>query len=167
MQLLKEIKNRITREGLKMRGRVEFFVFDKEGRQKSYLDAGWNDITDAGFDLICDVIAKTAQPSDITHIGVGWGAGASDAFAAGQTDLQGASKDRNTIDTYNHSVGTKVFYVEAEWGVDDPIAGEVTVEESGCFNAASAGTMLNRKTFTGVVKGQNDTLKVKWTFTLS
>ena len=150
-----------------LRGRPEFFVFDKEGRLKQYLDAGWNDITDAGFDLICDVIANGTQPAHMGYIGIGWGAGANTAFAAGQTDLQGASKDRNTVDTYSHTPGTKVFYVETEWGVDDPSASEVTIEESGCFNAAAAGAMLNRKIFTGVAKGPSDTLKVKWTFTLS
>jgi len=157
----------ILKEGIKLRGRAEFFVFDKAGKLKRYFDAGWNDIPDAGFDFISDVIANPSQPAYMGYIGVGWGAGASDAFAAGQIDLQGASTDRNAVDTYSHVAGTKTFYVEAEWGVDDPIAGEVTIEESGCFNAAAAGIMLNRKTFAGVVKGANDTLKVKWTFTLS
>ena len=157
----------IIREGIKLRGRVELSVLDKEGRLKQYLDGGWNDITDAGFDFICAVIANSTQPAYMGYIGIGWGTGANTAFAAGQTDLQGASKDKNAVLTYSHVAGTKTFYLEAEWGVNDPSTGEVTIEESGCFNAASAGAMLNRKVFAGVVKGANDTLKVKWTFTLS
>jgi len=157
----------LLKEGFKLRGRAEFFVYDKSGKLKRYFDAGWNDITDVGFDFICDVIANSTQPAHMGYIGIGWGAGANTAFDAGQTDLQGASTDRNAVVTYDHTADTKVFYVEAEWGVDDPSASEVTIEESGCFNAAAAGTMLNRKIFTGVAKGPSDTLKVKWTFTLS
>jgi len=42
-----------------------------------------------------------------------------------------------------------------------------TVTEVGTFNALTVGTMLNRKTFGGIVKSAGDALEITITFTLS
>lgn len=125
-----------------------------------------NTITDAGFDLICALLGNPTRPTQLTHIGIGWGTGANTAFAATQTDLQGVNKDRNAA-TYAHTNGTKTFTLEATWGANDPSTSEAVIEESGCFNAASGGTMLNRVVFAGIAKQPADTIKFTWTFTLS
>lgn len=99
-------------------------------------------LVNAARDLIVNAIAGvayTAFSNATAHIGVGDGGG---AFAATQTDLQGASKFRRPQEvgypvvtppqlTYRSLFATgEANFVWAEWGV---------------FNALAAGTMLNRK----------------------
>ena len=153
-------------ESIKCFGQLRIREKDPEGNVVRHWDLGKNEITDAGFDFIADVIGNPAQPADMDYIGIGWGTGANTAFDPTQTDLQGASTDRNAA-TYAHTTGTKTFTLTASWGNGDPSASPITIEESGCFNAASGGTMLNRKTFTGIVKQPANTLEIEWTFTLS
>lgn len=149
----------------KITGEVTIRVFGPDGKLKDERKTE-NAITDAGFDLICALLGNPTRPTQLTHIGIGWGTGANTAFAATQTDLQGVNKDRNAA-TYAHTNGTKVFSLEATWGANDPSTSEAIIEESGCFNAASGGTMLNRVVFTGIAKQPADTVTIRWTFTLS
>ena len=55
--------------------------------------------------------------------------------------------------TFSHTAGTKVFQFEATFN-----AGEATgaITEAGVFNAASAGTMLDRVVFAVINKGADD-----------
>lgn len=156
----------MKKEGMKLTGHLRIREFDPSGKLVEEHDLGMNEITDAGFDFIADVIGNPAQPANMDYIGIGWGVGANTAFDPTQTDLQGASKDRNAA-TYAHTPGTKTFTLTASWGNGDPSASPITIEESGCMNAASGGTMLNRKTFTGITKQPANTLEIEWTFTLS
>lgn len=154
------------KEAPQMRGTFEIKVIGPDGKVKDYRKAE-NLVVDGGVDFIADVMGKATQPTEMDNIGVGWGTGASDDPTAGQTDLQGASKDRNTA-VYAHTDGLATFTLQATWGTDDPSTGSVTIEESGVFNdAPTGGTMLCRQTFAGVNKGASDTLEVTWTFTIS
>lgn len=146
-------------------GEVTIQLFGPDGKLKDERKKK-NTITNAGFDLICALLGNPTRPTQLTHIGIGWGTGANTAFAATQTDLQGANKDRNAA-TYAYTSGMKTFTLDATWGANDPSTSEAIIEESGCFNAASGGTMLNRVVFTGIAKQPADTLKITWTFTLS
>lgn len=118
-----------------------------------------NIIVNAGFDFICDAIANATRPAAMGWVGVGTGAVAP---AAGDTAL-GAQLTRVAA-AYAHTAGTKVFTETATFG-----AGVATgaITEAGVFNAASAGTMLDRVTFAVINKGAADTLTVTFTFTLS
>jgi hypothetical protein len=72
------------------------------------------------------------------YLGVG---NSSTAFAAGQTDLQGASKTRKAQDaTYPQRTGN-VLVFKATFGAGDA---NHAWEEIGVFNAASSGDMLCR-----------------------
>jgi len=66
--------------------------------------------------------------------------------------------------TYAHVAGTKVFSFEATF---DPGEATGAITEAGVFNAAVAGTMLDRVVFAVINKGANDTLTQKFTFTMS
>ena len=70
---------------------------------------------------------------------VGGGAGATTAFAAGQTDLQGASKARKAVTSMTRS--GNVLTSVATWAAADAV---FTWDEHGHANAASGGVMLNR-----------------------
>jgi hypothetical protein len=51
------------------------------------------------------------------------------------------------------------------WAAGD--ATNAAITEAGVFNAASAGTMYSRATFTAINKGAADTLQITWTYTLT
>lgn len=119
-----------------------------------------NIIVNGGFDLIADAIGRaTGRPAVISHIAVGTG---TTAEAATQTAL--VTEISRIAATYAHTAGTKVFTMTATFA-----AGVATgaITESGVFNAASAGTMLDRVVFPVVNKGADDTLTAVFTFTLS
>lgn len=119
-----------------------------------------NIIVNGGFDLIADAIGRaTGRPAVISHIAVGTG---TTAEAATQTTL--VTELSRIAATYAHTAGTKVFTMTATFA-----AGVATgaITESGVFNAASAGTMLDRVVFPVVNKGADDTLTAVFTFTLS
>ena len=154
------------REGLELRGTFRLRLIGPDGEIKEEI-LRENLVVDGGVDFICDVMGNPTQPSELDNIGIGWGAGATDNPTAGQTDLQGASKDRNA-GTYAHSNGEATFTLQATWAADDPTdGGSINIEESGVFNGAAGNTMLCRQTFTSVAKGVSDTLEVTWTFTIS
>lgn len=143
---------------LKMHGALTL-VLDREDGTQEVIHKD-NIIVNVGFDLICDALGKSAsRPNVISHIAVGTGAVAA---AAGDTAL-GAESARVAA-TYAHTAGTKVFTMTATFGAGVATA---ALTEAGVFNAASAGTMLDRVVFPVVNKGANDTLTATFTFTLS
>ncbi len=118
-----------------------------------------NMILNSGFDFICNVIGKPAQPSEMNYIAVGTG---TTAVAATQTKLV-AEIGRNAA-TYAHTAGTKVFTLTATFGTGEAIG---AITEAGVANAASGGIFLDRVTFPVINKETNDTLTITFTFTLS
>lgn len=149
---------------LSMRGTVEFILRDKDGNVK-VRDVYDNGITTLGYDLWAQLLAGSGGDK-LSHIGIGWGAGAGDAFDAADTDLQGASKDRQAA-TYEHTASTAIFTMKHTWGVDEPIAGPVGIEECGIFNHASAGTMFSRLVRSILNKLATDTLEIVYKYTMS
>jgi len=83
--------------------------------------------------------ALTSFATANANQGVGFGAGATTAFAIAQTDLQGASKVRKAVtsSTRSGSVLTSV----ATWAAADAVG---TWDEFALFNASTAGVMLHR-----------------------
>lgn len=83
--------------------------------------------------------AITAYDTANAHLGVGNG---NTGFSAAHTDLQGASKTRKAMDdTYPQRTGAALTF-QATFGTSEA---NYAWEEWGVFNAASAGTMLQRK----------------------
>jgi len=144
--------------GLRLRGTVELRLYRANGeivvRRKDNL------IVDVGFDFIADVIGlSTGCPGAMSHIAVGTGAVAA---APGDTAL-GTELARKAA-AYAHTAGTRVFTFETTF---DPGEATGAVTEAGVFNAATAGTMLDRVVFAVINKGADDTLTQKFTFTMS
>lgn len=99
-------------------------------------------LTNAGRDVIAALLvgdSATVYNNANAYIGVGNGNG---AFAATQTDLQGASKLRKGMQApYPQRVGNVLTH-RAVFGTSEA---NFAWEEWGVFNAAAAGDMLNRK----------------------
>ncbi|MCS6766642.1 MAG: hypothetical protein MO847_09690 [Candidatus Protistobacter heckmanni] len=118
-----------------------------------------NLIVDVGFDFIANAIGNATRPAAMGWIALGTG---TTAAAATQTALV-TEIDRNAA-TYAHTAGTKTFSFTASF-----LAGDATgaITEAGVFNAATAGTMLDRVVFPVVNKGVDDSLTAVFTFTMS
>lgn len=100
-------------------------------------------LTDAGRDFIASAIINDGPPDFFveadTWIGVG---NSATAEAAGQTDLQGASKTRKVMDAGFPTIATNVLTFQSTFATGDA---NYTWAEWGVFNDTSAGTMLARK----------------------
>ena len=147
----KEMNESMGRESIRITGGLKLTGRDKNGKVL-FVKRQKNLITNAGFDLICDVIAKDAQPSDITHIAIGNGT-AGDATATSLT-----SETDRQAGTYAHTNGTKTFTFTATFTT------VVAATEYGCFNAGTGGTLLNTAGFSAITV---DSLEIEVTFTLS
>jgi len=142
-------KLRIGNEPLKVCGKIKLTGRDKSGKVLFVKNLP-NLITNAGFDLISDVIGLNAQPPDITKMAIGDGV-AGDATATAltnQTDIQ------DTV--YAHTPGTKTFTLTATF------TSVVAATEYGCLNVTP--TLLNTAGFSAITV---DSLEIEATFTLS
>ena len=75
----------------------------------------------------------------------------------------GAELHRNQFTVNGNRNGAQVTY-KAVFGAGE---GTGAVTEVGMFNAASAGTMLNRATFAVVNKAPTDSLEITWVITIN
>jgi hypothetical protein len=159
-QFLERAREAAPRSGFGVRGFSESMLFRRNGdievRSKE------NGISDAGFSFIAHSIGNRAAAGATAAMGwieVGTG---TTAFAAAQTALVTALNRQAA--TFAHTVGTKVFSFSASYA-----AGVATgaITEAGVFNASSAGTMLDRVTFSVINKGSDDSLTQTFTFTMS
>lgn len=146
-----ELNESMERESIKITGGVKLTGRDKNGKVL-FVKRQKNLITNAGFDFICDVIGKDAQPSDITHIAIGNGV-AGDATATTLT-----SETDRQAGTYAHTPGTKTFTFTATF------TSVVAATEYGCLNAPTGGTLVNTAGFSSITV---DSLEIEVTFTLS
>lgn len=105
--------------------------------------------------------AVTAFTTANAHIGVG---NSTTAFAATQTDLVGASKFRKVMDAGYPTRSGGAMTFRATFGTGDA---NFAWEEWGVFNAASAGTMMNRVVQANGTKAGTETKQVTVTITLS
>lgn len=142
---------------LKLHGALTLTLFKADGTvEVTHKD---NIIVNAGFDLICDSLGAASRPAVLGYIGVGTGSvtpAAADTALGTQTVRQAA--------TYAHTAGTKVFTMTTTFAAGVATA---ALTEAGVFNAAAAGTMLDRVTFPVINKGASDTLQAVFTFTLA
>ncbi|HAV42644.1 TPA: hypothetical protein DCX15_01320 [bacterium] len=151
-------------EGLTIKGTFTGIVTSSMGEVLNVVSQE-NHITTLGWDNICDMIGQTPQPGPITHLGIGWGAGATTPFDPAQSDLQGANTSRKTC-SYTHAAGTTTFFLESVWGVNDPSATSITIEEGGTFLQAVGGTMISRSVLAATVKDPSQYYTLRWSFEL-
>jgi hypothetical protein len=119
-------------------------------------------LTTAGKTHIASAIvgaAVTAFNGANAYLGVGNGTA---AFAVGQTDLQGASKHRELVDSIS-ATGLVITAVAALEAADANHA----IEEFALFNASTSGTMLNRFVESHGVKASGDVWTITHTLTFT
>lgn len=124
--------------------KLEKFDGDAVGEPREVIDGEGNLLVNAGInralDLICGA-GGTSYANANAHIGVG---DSSTAAAAGQTDLQAATnKLRKAMDGgYPTAAASQSVSWKSTFGTSDA---NFAWNEWAIFNAAAAGTMLNRK----------------------
>lgn len=149
-----------TLESLKVKGRLNIVLRDKDGNVKDERDVD-NLVVSSGLAYIISRMVGTSK-SVMSHMGLGSG---TTAAAAAQTDLVSLLGSREVLDstTIAGANNNQVVYVSSFEAGD--ATGAVT--EAGIFNASTAGDMLCRTVFPVVNKGADDALTVTWTITLS
>lgn len=140
----------------KLKGHVVAEVFGPDGKLKQREETD-NLILTAGKNMIADRLLASPTLGVPTHMGVGT---SGTAPAAGDTTITGETRVALTSKTRSTNVVTFV----GDWAAGQATA---TLQEVGLWDAASAGTLDGRATFTSIVKGASDTLKVTWTWTIS
>jgi hypothetical protein len=149
-----------TLESLKVKGRLNIVLRDKDGNIKDERDVD-NLVVSSGLAYIISRMVGTSK-SVMSHMGLGSG---TTAAATGQTDLVTLLGSREALDstTIAGDDNEKVVYVSSF----EPGDATGAVTEAGIFNASTAGDMLCRTVFPVVNKGADDALTVTWTITLS
>lgn len=121
-------------------------------------------LTTAGINFLSQAAIGQGTPFSSANARLGVGNGAT-AFAASQTDLQGASKLRKAMDAGYPTVAPPVVTFKSTFA---PSEANFAWAEWGIFNAATGGVMLNRVVESNGTKQSNQTwvLEVSITFAL-
>ena len=121
-----------------------------------------NLVVTAGKDWVADRMNNAN--SVMTHMAVGTSSVSSgaDAAAKARTTL-GSELDRNAFTTATAVSGTAITYV-CLWDDGD---GTGAITEAGIFNAGTGGDMLARTVFPVVNKGDDDSMTITWTITIT
>ena len=130
------------------------------------VEVGHNIITNAGKnDGIERLINATSTPAIFNYVGIGTSATAEAATDTTLgTECAGSTRQQDAAATPDPPSSTGQQQLVVTFAAGNCTA---TVVEAGAFNASTAGTMLNRKTFGAITKGAGDQLEVTVTFTLS
>lgn len=134
--------------------------------QIKYIETGHNIITNTGKnDGIERLINATGTPAIFNYVGIGTNATAEAATnTALGAECAGSTRQQDGTATPDPPTTTGQQQLIVTFAAGNCTA---TVTEMGVFNALTAGTMLNRKTFSGIAKGASDALEITVTFTLS
>lgn len=147
-------------ENIKPKGTLTLVLTDIYGNVREQREE--NLVVNAGLAFITSRLID-ASSTVMSHIAVGTGV---TAAAVGNTTLVTESA-RVALTTATRVTTTatndSVQYV-ATFGAGVATA---ALTEAGIFNAASAGTMLSRVTFSVINKGANDTLTITWKVTFA
>jgi hypothetical protein len=143
-------------DSLIIAGFVVAELYDEHGVLKQREQAH-NLITTVGRNQIVEqLVASPAAATKPTHMGVGTGAVAP---TVGDTTMTSEVRVALTSKTR----ATNVLTMVGDWA-----AGSATQAntEAGIWDAASAGNLLSRATFSAIAKGASDTLKTTWSWTI-
>lgn len=143
-------------EGLKVEGVLHLQCFDKDGNLKDErLEK--NLITTVGLGFIASRMVGAAA-AVMSHMAIGSGTGAA---VVGDTTL-GTELGRVALTSGTASAAVATYSATFPAGT-----GTGAITEAGILNASSAGTLLNRRVFSAVNKGADDSITITWTVTIS
>lgn len=144
------------KEQFKAVGTLEIVLRDKDGNIKEVRKLK-NIVTDLGKGWIAARMSAAGTPTAMSNMAIGTG---TTAAVSSQTTLVTESARSALTST---TVATNTVTYVATFGAG---SGTGAVTEAGIFNAASAGTMLNRTTFAAINKGASDTISITWVVTI-
>jgi len=137
-------------------GNVLLVLRDENGIKSKHFVP--NLVVNAGVALIADRLKDTSS-TVMSHMAIGTtntaAAGAQTALVAEAARVALTSTSNATTTVSNDSLTYVATFA--------PGTGTGTIVEAGLFNADTAGTMLARTVFSGIVKGSGDYLEVTWT----
>lgn len=147
-------------DSLEITGRLVLEVFGPDGELKQR-EVSENLVVTAGKNHIAAAMSSGGATA------MGWMAvgTSSTAPAAGDTALGAEIATTGRQALTSRTASTNVVTYVGDWAAGQ--ATNATILEAGIFNAASAGTMLARATFSNINKAAADTLKITWTNTYS
>jgi hypothetical protein len=144
----------MKRNPLKLVGILTVELFDAQGRLKTRRKVR-NIVVNTGRALIIDRLQGNT-PAVADYIAIGTGA---TAAAAADTTLQTeVARSQGTLSQPDAYTDRCVYTFAAGTGT-----GNIT--EAGRLNAAAAGTLVGRQTFTAVNKTASDSLQITYDFT--
>lgn len=115
--------------------------------------------TDAGEDLVVDILDGTVASPGGTGWYVGWGTGAGTA-AKGDTTLSTEASETRVQATMSQPASNQTRAV-ATITAD----GTKTITNAGLFNASTSGTLFLHSDFTGVAVDASDSIQFTFTVT--
>jgi hypothetical protein len=118
-----------------------------------------NLVVTVGKTIVAERMLAAPAINAVSHVALG--TGPNPATAADTTLMIELVGSRFALDTITR-VGTKVTYAK-QYG---PGVGTGSLVEAGLFNAAVAGDMMARTTFSVINKGALDTIQVIWNVTV-
>lgn len=170
-------------EKTKMRGSVDLKLIGPDGEIKEtryipnlVVNVGKNYIATRmlGTSTATAVATTNTLTSCMTHMGIGT---SDTTVAAGDTTLATEVSVVGDVAAYSRAVmntttqASNVLTYVALFGTNNPqrtnSSNTTEIKEAGIFNASAGGTMLCRTTFNVVNKGNDDTLQITWTITVS
>jgi hypothetical protein len=146
----------MLQDNLKVTGKVNVRIFDKQGALKDEYDIP-NLVVTTGKNFIASRMVGTAD-AVMSHMALG---SSNTAAAAGNTAL-GSELGRVALTSATAAANVATYVATFP-------AGTATgaVVEAGIFNASSAGTLLCRTVFAVVNKDANDAATITWQITVS
>ena len=143
-------------EGLKVTGVLHLQCYGPDGTLKDERIEE-NLITTLGLGFIASRMVG-ASSAVMSHMAIGSGTGAA---VVGDTTL-GTELGRVALTSGTASAAVASYSATFPAGT-----GTGAITEAGILNASSAGTLLNRRVFSAVNKGVDDSITISWTVTIS
>lgn len=116
-------------------------------------------VVDDGLDFLCDVAGDWGAQAVAMH----WTAIGTDATAAAPGQSALIAEVMRIVNTYSKDGGTGLASIDASFTIDATYA----LNECALLNAAAAGAMLCRDTYTTKNVVLNDTVNVNYTLTFT
>jgi len=144
-------------EGLKVKGVMHLRCYGPDGQLKDERLDEENLITTLGLGFIASRMVG-ASAAVMSHMAIGSG---TSAALVGDTTL-GTELGRVALTSGTASAAVATYSATFPAGT-----GTGAITEAGILNASSLGTLMNRRVFSAVNKGADDSITISWTVTIS
>ena len=161
------MKQEMASQGAKLNGWIKIDHFDQKGQLIETVETP-NALTNLGFREVAGLFCsdQAANWTAFDYIAVGTGtttATATDTQLVTEVTNVGLTRAAGTGTLVQVNVASDTCQILKSFSV----SGSSAVTESGVFNAAAAGTMLCRQTFSAINVANLDTLQITWKVTVA